>query len=315
MTRKTKQPPPNELSTALAMQVVDFVRKRDLPAGTHLTEQMIVEEFKISRSPVRKAMAFLEGLGVLKNERNRGFFLQKTGKALERIDGASAIGSADSVYLQLADDRLRGKLGEHVTEAEIMRRYDISRVQAQQLLHRTAREGLVVRRQGRGWMFLPVLDSLEAHNQSYRFRMIIEPAAMLEPTFRVDKEAFARSRREQWAMLEGDILRLPRARLFQVGAEFHEMIVGCSGNQFLLDALCRQNQLRRLIEYRASVDRSRLVKQCREHLKLLDLIEGGDRQAAATFLRRHLDVVRAIKTGIGAAKTGVPPSERVHVQL
>ncbi|HWI14655.1 MAG TPA: GntR family transcriptional regulator, partial [Burkholderiales bacterium] len=235
-------------------------------------------------------------------------------RALDRLAASSSPANGDTFYLQVADDRLRGSLGAHVTEAEIMRRYEVTRVQAQQVLHRMAREGLVIRKPGRGWMFQPILDTEEAHNQSYRFRVVIEPAALLEPTYKVDKPAFARVRREQEAMLNGDILRVSRARIFQVGAEFHETIVGCCGNPFYLDAIRRQNQLRRLIEYKGNVDRSRLARQCREHLKLLDMIEAGDRQAAASFLRRHLDVVRSIKTGIDASAT--PRAiERLHVQL
>ncbi|MGE5527023.1 MAG: GntR family transcriptional regulator, partial [Rhodospirillaceae bacterium] len=236
------------------------------------------------------------------------------GKALDRVSFGSAAPNGDSLYLQVADDRLRGALDTHVSEAEIMRRYALTRVQAQQILHRMAREGLVIRKPGRGWMFQPNLDTEEAHNQSYRFRMIIEPAALLEPTYQVDKEAFARVRREQQAMLDGDILRVSRARIFQTGAEFHETIVGCSGNPFLLDAIRRQNQLRRLIEYKGNVNRSRLARQCREHLELLDMIESGDRQAAAAFLRRHLDVVRSIKTGIQPTEPA-KPGERLQVQL
>ncbi len=314
MTRSSKASKVNDLSTNLAMQIVALVRSKDLPVGSHVTEQTIVDAFNVSRSPVRKAMAFLAEMGILRSEKNRGYFLQKTGRALDRLAASSPPANGDSRYLQVADDRLRGSLGEHVTEAEIMRRYDLTRMQAQQILHRMAREGLVTRKPGRGWMFQPILDTGEAHNQSYRFRMIIEPAAVLEPTFKIDKEAFARVRREQQAMLSGDMMRVSRARVFQIGAEFHETIVACSGNRFLLDAIRRQNQLRRLIEYKGNVDRSRLVKQCQEHLKLLELLESGDRPAAAAFLRRHLDVVRSIKTGIDVP---ILPraSERLHVQL
>jgi DNA-binding GntR family transcriptional regulator len=313
MPRTRTSNPAGALSSSLATQIASYIRKHDLPVGAHLTEQTFVDAFNISRSPVRKAMGLLEEWGIVRSERNRGYFLQKTGKALERVATPSASASTDALYLQLADDRLKGMLETNVSEAEVMRRYGLTRAQAQQILHRMAREGLVIRKPGRGWMFQPILDTEEAHNQSYRFRMIIEPAAVLEPTYRVDNEAFARLRREQKAMLDGDIIRLSRAKVFQIGAEFHETIVACSGNPFLLDAIRRQNQLRRLIEYKGNVDRSRLVRQCLEHLKLLDMIQSGDRQSAASFLRRHLDVVRSIKTGI--EPTSDRAAERLPVQL
>ncbi|MGO4430015.1 FCD domain-containing protein, partial [Streptomyces sp. MCAF7] len=143
--------------------------------------------------------------------------------------------------------------------------------QADRVLSRMEGEDLVRRKAGgRGWEFQHVMATVDAHDQSYRFRMIIEPAALLEPGFTVDTDAFARHRQQQEALLHGDILLLPRAELFQVNASFHEMLVGCSGNQFLLDAVRRQNRLRRLIEYRHQIDRSRLANQAREHLRLLD---------------------------------------------
>jgi DNA-binding GntR family transcriptional regulator len=74
------------------------------------------------------------------------------------------------------------------------------------------------------------------------------------------------------------------------------MIVTCSGNEFFVDALKRVNRLRRLIEYRLTVDRSRLTRQCREHLKLLDLLEEGNVTEASAFLRRHIEGANTLKS-------------------
>lgn len=128
--------------------------------------------------------------------------------------------------------------------------------------------------------------------------MAIEPAAILEPTFRLDKPALAKARAKQEAMLAGEIFTLTRAELFEIGSQFHETIIRCSRNPNFIDALVRQNQQRRLIEYKANTDRQRLIQQCEEHLKLLDLLEHGQREEAAAFLRQHLNVARKIKTHI-----------------
>lgn len=290
--------PSNALSAALAVKIVEWVQARDLPVGAHLTEQSLVEVLHVSRSPVRKALALLADQGVLDREKNRGYFLRRLTRGVERALDAADARHGESLYLQVADDRLRGTLADEFSEAELRRRYGITQPQARAILQRMAREDLVVRKPGRGWRFQPTLTTRDAHDQSYRFRMIIEPAALLEPGYRVDREAFARIRREQQAMLDGDLARLTRDQVFRVGSAFHETIVAGSGNRFLADAMRRQNQLRRLIEYGGNSDRSRLVRQCEEHLRLLDLIEAGRRKAAADFLREHLDVVREIKTGV-----------------
>jgi DNA-binding GntR family transcriptional regulator len=43
---------------------------------------------------------------------------------------------------------------------------------------------------------------------------------------------------------------------------------------------------------------ARFVQQAAEHLELLDLIEGGRREDAAAFLRRHLEQVRMFKSSV-----------------
>jgi DNA-binding GntR family transcriptional regulator len=140
-----------------------------------------------------------------------------------------------------------------------------------------------------------VLTSLASYEQSYRFRLLIEPAALMEPGYAVDAAAFARARAQQEAMLAGGILLYSRAETFQIGAQFHETLVAASGNAFLLDALRRVNRVRRLIEYRVHKERGRLVQECRDHVHLLDLLEAGRRDDAVAFLRVHLDRARETK--------------------
>jgi DNA-binding GntR family transcriptional regulator len=116
------------------------------------------------------------------------------------------------------------------------------------------------------------------------------------PTFVIDKGAFQAARDEQTSILEGGYRTLTRAKLFRANSEFHEMLAGCSRNEFFLDALKRVNRLRRLVEFRITVDRSRLPQQTREHLELLDLIEGRKREKAVKFLRQHILGASAIKS-------------------
>lgn len=288
----------SDLSTRVAMQIVELVRRENLPEGAHLTEQWLAEELKVSRSPIRRAMAFLEELGILSKERNRGFFLRKAAASLDRTALSGDADPDEAVYLRIADDRMAGKLEDWFSEAEIMRRYNMTSRQAHRVLNRMHREDLIQRRQGHGWEFMPLLDSAEAHSQSYQFRMIIEPAGILQPGFKVDHAELERQRRIQESLLNGDLLRRSRTELFQIGAELHETILSFSGNVFLLEALRRQNRLRRLIEYRHHFDRARMIHQCHEHLELIELLEKNQREAAADFLRRHLDVVRTEKAAV-----------------
>ncbi len=288
-------PKPSGITNSVAAGILEYIRKLDLHAGERLREQTLADELGVSRSPVRKALQYLESAGIVASTPNRGYFLKERAADLIRLDIPADDESDEALYLRVAEERLSGALPEEITEVDLMERYELSRLQVQRALNRMAREGLAERKPGRGWVFRPFLSNDTAYREGYRFRMIIEPAALLEPSFRIDKVAFARIRRDQRAMLDGGIEKWSRSELFRAGAQFHETLVAASNNSFLIDSIRNVNQLRRLLEYRVNVDRSRLYQQCGEHLMLLDLIEGGDRMEASHKLRQHLDVARSIK--------------------
>ena len=192
---------------------------------------------------------------------------------------------------------MAGRLPDRVSESGLMRLYALPRGRLVKILHRIADEGWIERRPGHGWEFRPILTSRESYEKAYRFRSAIEIAAVLEPTFSIDRPAFRAARAQQQALLDGDLPRVSRAKLYKINSEFHEMIVECSHNEFFVDAIKRIDRLRRLTEYRITVDRSRLYQQCREHLEILDRLESGDVPAAAAYLRVHIDGARAIKSG------------------
>src|SRR5688572_16509942 len=91
----------NALTTKLAMQTIELARRNNWAPGHHVTELMISNELGVSRTPVRKALKFLEEMGVLRSERNRGFFLEKSGKALQRIAPAAPRDDEEELYLRI----------------------------------------------------------------------------------------------------------------------------------------------------------------------------------------------------------------------
>ncbi|HEY2942515.1 MAG TPA: GntR family transcriptional regulator [Vicinamibacteria bacterium] len=284
------------LSPRIAFQIVEHIRAHDLRRGQHLPAQALADSFRVSRAPVTAALKLLEDLHIVRSERNRGFYLERNA---QELGGFSLPVDEDGEawpYSAVAEDRLSGRLPDRISENELMRLYRVPRGRLLKVLNRIAHEGWIERLPGHGWEFRPMLASKESYDMGYRFRAAIESAAVLEPTFRVDPAAFKAARERQQALLDGELQRLSRSQLFQINSQFHETIVACSGNEFFLDALKRMNRLRRLMEYRLAVDRSRLTRQCREHLEILDRLERGSRSAAARFLRKHIEGARRIKT-------------------
>lgn len=287
----------NALTPTLAMQIVSMIRRENLACGARLTELSLADELKVSRSPVRKALQYLADRGVVASVPRKGFQLVRSASELGTLELAAAKSSDEDLYLKIANDRIRGKLGEEVAESELMNVYKSSRLQIQRVLHRMARESMVDRKPGRGWVFRPLLTDSDSHRESYRFRMIIEPAAILEPGYKPDLAELEKCRREQEELLQGGIERCTPAELFRTGVHFHETVVAGAHNRFLLDSLRSLNQMRRVVEYGTRLDRSRLHRQCQEHLMLIDLLVKGERMEASNFLRQHLNGARITKVG------------------
>jgi len=286
------------LVPSLAARIVEIIRRDNLPVGQRITEQSLCDALGVSRSPVRKALQFLAGSGVVRSEPNKGFQVARPARALASWKVEPATDSDEAVYLAIADDRLAGELGIEVAETDLMLRYGASRPQVQRVLHRLARDGVVERNPGRGWTFQPLMNTPEAYREGYRFRMIIEPAAVLEPDYAIDLGELERCYREQMELLAGGIGKWPVTELFKPGVHLHETIVAGANNRLLLDALRRVNQARRLVEYRDKRNAAGMRAQCEEHLVLIDLLRRGELEEAAAYLRRHLDGAKERKAGL-----------------
>ena len=92
------------------------------------------------------------------------------------------------------------------------------------------------------------------------------------------------------------LTRLCGIELFEANSGFHETVASWSGNRFILQALRRANQLRRLVEYRhAAREREARRVQIVEHLEILDAIEAGNMAQASTLMRQHLEGARQAK--------------------
>lgn len=86
---------------------------------------------------------------------------------------------------------LSGEIPAHFFEAQLLRRYEVPRGQLLKVLNRLASEAMVERKPGQGWCLKDFVHNTQAHIHSYRFRMALEPAALLEPGYQVNHVAFA----------------------------------------------------------------------------------------------------------------------------
>lgn len=273
----------------LANQILNVIRDARMGVGHHLREQQFAELLGVSRTPVRSALSLLVEHGVVEARRNQGFFLTAPYTELHEIDIDVPPSAEQDLYERLVRDRIAGELPGSITQSDIARIYEADRIVILRTLARLADDGLIARNKGHGWTFLPTLDSDVALANSYSFRLVMEPAGILLPSFTVKSEVMERVRLHHVYLLSHpDIQKIDPAQLFSTDSEFHEMLADFSGNIFFAQAVQQQNRLRKLLEFGTYVDRRRVREWCREHLLIIDAISRGDRQGAAAQLQEHL---------------------------
>jgi DNA-binding GntR family transcriptional regulator len=280
------------LEMSVPARILELIREEGLLAGAHLPAQMLADRLRLSRSPINQALELLHEKGVVQREPNRGYFLAKELKApaaelAERL-GLDNGASLNGVYFRVAEDRLRGELPDTFTETALKQRYELTSAQLQALLHRMAHEGWAQKKPGYGWEFSPMLTTSESLLQSYRLRLAVEPAALLEPGYRIAPDVIARCRAAEWHLLKGGIKTDTADQIHERGVRFHEALVEGSGNPFFIDTIRRVNRVRRLLSYRSTQDRRRYKQHCEQHLHILELLEQHRNEEAADALREHL---------------------------
>lgn len=286
----------NALHHSLADRIIRHIRTAGLAEGTHLTESRLQELFGISRQPIRAALALLAQQGVLEQVPHKGFFLRNPEGLLQDRPHDPGSQSEEAIYLRIAEDCLTHALPARVTEIDLMRRYQIARPMLRRLMHRMSSEGWLEHNEGRGWTFATVIDSVEAYQECFDMRILIETQALLAPNYRYDRAVLTELRRSQEMLSQKGWQFLNQMELFEANCAFHEGLASLSGNRFLAASVVRLNQMRRLVEYRQPLDRDHVQVQNAEHLHILDLIEARRIEAAAAALERHLRTAKALKT-------------------
>jgi DNA-binding GntR family transcriptional regulator len=275
------------VDSSIAKQIIALIKTEAWSVGSHLPAQMLADRLRVSRQPVNSALALLHEKGILMRERNRGYFPG----ALDDIVAGLGLAESDivtSVYFQIADDLLKNELPLACPEQLIRSRYGLTAAQANALLARIVSEGWGERKFGYGWTFSSMLTTPDSLLQSYRLRMALEPAALLEPGFRLERKVLEQCRATERHMLAGGIETATTDELHDRGVHFHESLVAASGNPFFIDTIKRVNRVRRLMSYRSTKQRDRYPEHCRQHLYILDLLAQERNDDASNFMREHL---------------------------
>jgi DNA-binding GntR family transcriptional regulator len=290
----------SRLQARLAGRILTHAKDQGFGAGAWLSENALAQAFGVSRTPVRGALAVLSKRGWVNAVPRRGYVLKRAVRDQDLEPYADRENEDDRLAERMAADRFAASLPDEVTETDLMRRYGVARSALARVLSRMAQDSIIERCDGHGWRFLATLDAIQLHDESYRFRLLIEPAGVLEPTFRLDTARAQRLREEHAALTAGGGRQTTSVRFFELNADLHEFIARCSGNRFLHEAIVHQNRLRRFFSYNSTYGVERMRESSNEHLAILDRLMGGDRDQAATLLRLHLLGASRIRSRFGA---------------
>jgi DNA-binding GntR family transcriptional regulator len=300
---------PSRLQRELSAGIMDLIRTERLAPGTRLAEVALAERLQVSRTPVRAALKHLANRHLVRIGARRGYFVADAAPATPKAPSRPSPDETDRLFLAIARDRRAGRLPDEVSERDLMQRYGATRPLVQRVLTKLAEVAAVQRKPGHGWRFQPIIADAQARDESYRYRMLIEPAGLLEPSFRLDSVWTNEMRRRHQEMLAMPWSETASIALYEMNAAFHEGLAAASGNRYFLVAVQQQNRLRRFANYDWTFGYERVVVNCREHLAILDRLEAGENAAAADLLREHLQGAARLKRSTdGAASQSKAPA-------
>lgn len=274
----------------IANQILDLARDAGFEPGHHLREQTLADLMQVSRTPIRAALGLLAENRLVEARRNQGYFLVAGADQLRRQRLSPPVTVEQDLYTLIVGDRLASRLPSSLTQIEIAKRYGADRAAVTKTLSRLSDDGLVQPNPGRGWNFLPTLESETSLAASYQFRRAIEPAALLLPTFQADAGSIEKLRLQHLYLANHpDIESVDPRQIFETDARLHEWLAECSGNPFFLQGIQQQNRMRRLLEFGGYIDRGRVREWCREHLAIIDAVARREQGIAARIMGEHLD--------------------------
>lgn len=267
-----------------ARGVIEHVVNGGIEAGVHINELAIAQSLGISRTPVRAALDHLRQEGILEHRPGEGYFLVRPLASIEEAGISDAAG--DELYDRILRDILEGTLGSTMSQNALIRRYGVRRGELNAALRRMVREGLAEPAFGHGWTF--VQFSREIVRNGYRLRMILEPGALTETDYVVDREALTRLDAAHARVLD----RLSGAtswnELFDLDARFHETLAAGSGNDLYVEIIQKQNRIRRLNEILGYERVERVRQSLSEHRGIIDSLLHEDPESAGLQMRQHL---------------------------
>lgn len=212
---------------------------------------------------------------------------------------------AERVYGLLRDQLLAGALpaGERLIEVQLAAQFATSRTPVREALRRLEGDGHLVRDGGGG--LRPRLPDVRTMAEVYDVRLALEELTARRASTGGDRELLEAVQRD-WRALEAqwrsdpEVLKTPD--FVHRDESFHERIAGASGNATATRMLRSTNERIRILRIHDFTLEARIGATITEHLEIIDLVLSGDADAAAAFMRAHVQrSALVVREQVGAA--------------
>ncbi|HEX5925689.1 MAG TPA: GntR family transcriptional regulator [Baekduia sp.] len=198
---------------------------------------------------------------------------------------------AERVYELLRDQLLAGALpaGERLVEMQLATRFATSRTPVREALRRLEGDGHLVRDPTGG--LRPRLPDVRTMTEVYDVRLALEELTARRASTGGDRELLEAVEHD-WRALERQWHSDPKALrtpdFVHRDEAFHERIAGASCNATATRMLRSVNERIRVLRIHDFTLDERIGATIAEHLEIVGLVLAGDADAAAAFMRAHV---------------------------
>ncbi|MEA2154261.1 MAG: hypothetical protein QOE11_401 [Solirubrobacteraceae bacterium] len=222
--------------------------------------------------------------------------------------GARAVSQAERVYAQLRERLLRGDLpvGRRLVEQQLAAEFNTSRTPVREALRRLEGDGHIVRDPGGG--VCPSAPSVKSMRELSEGRVAIEVLVARRAATSGDRGRIE-AIEQDWRALHAawlDSRSLPRGPEFVHADEgFHRQLAAASGNDVAEVLLGDLNDRIRILRIHDFTTDDRIGATIAEHLEILASVLARDADAAAAFMRAHVQrsaVVVRERVGLALAR-------------
>jgi len=222
---------------------------------------------------------------------------------------ARAIGiratQADRVYAALRERLLRGDMpvGRRLVEQQLAEEYETSRTPVREALRRLEGDGHIVRDRGGG--MCPAAPSVKSMRELYEVRIALEELCARRAAAGGDR-GLIEAIEHDWRALDvawHDARARPRGPDFVYADEgFHRALAAASGNDVAESLLGDLNDRIRVLRIYDFTTDDRIGATIAEHLEIVACVLARDADAAAAFMRAHVQRSSlVVRERVGAA--------------